>query len=30
MIKAGYSGSTINDVVWMGEVVNVAAKLCAA
>lgn len=28
MIKAGYSGSTINDVVWMGDVVNKAAKLC--
>lgn len=28
MIKAGYSGSGINDVVWMGEVVNQASKLC--
>ncbi|MFD5492225.1 hypothetical protein ACFWH4_04620 [Streptomyces sp. NPDC127091] len=27
MIKAGYSGSGINDVVYMGEVVNAAAKL---
>jgi hypothetical protein len=27
MIKAGYSGSGINDVVYMGEVVNSAAKL---
>lgn len=27
MIKAGYSGSSINDVVWMGDVVNSAAKL---
>ena len=27
MIKAGYSGSGINDVVYMGEVVNRAAKL---
>ncbi len=27
MIKAGYKGSTINDVVWMGDVVNGAAKL---
>lgn len=27
MIKAGYSGSAINDVVWMGDVVNQAAKL---
>lgn len=29
MIKAGYSGSGINDVVYMGEVVNYAAKLAA-
>ncbi|MFA5667945.1 MAG: adenylate/guanylate cyclase domain-containing protein [Balneolaceae bacterium] len=29
MIKAGYSGSTINEVVWMGEVVNGASKLCS-
>ena len=29
MIKAGYSGSTINDVVYMGDVVNHAAKLAA-
>lgn len=28
MIKAGYSGSGINDVVWMGNVLNEAAKLC--
>jgi class 3 adenylate cyclase len=28
MIKAGLKGSGINDVVWMGEVVNEAAKLC--
>lgn len=28
MIKAGYNGSGINDVVWMGEVVNQAAYLC--
>ena len=27
MIKAGYSGSGINDIVYMGEVVNSAAKL---
>lgn len=27
MVKAGYSGSGINDVVWMGEVVNEACKL---
>ncbi len=29
MIKAGYSGSGINDVVYMGDVVNSAAKLAA-
>jgi class 3 adenylate cyclase len=29
MIKAGHKGSTINDVVWMGEVVNRAAKLAS-
>lgn len=29
MIKAGYIGSGINDVVWMGEVVNYASKLCS-
>lgn len=29
MIKAGYKGSGINDVVWMGDVVNQASKLCA-
>lgn len=28
MIKAGYSGSSINDVVWMGDVVNEASNLC--
>jgi class 3 adenylate cyclase len=28
MIKAGHKGSSINDVVWMGDVVNEAAKLC--
>lgn len=27
MVKAGYKGSGINDVVWMGNVVNEAAKL---
>lgn len=27
MIKAGYKGSGINDVVWMGDVVNEAFKL---
>lgn len=29
MIKAGYSGSGINDVVYMGEAVNIASKMCA-
>ena len=29
MIKAGYNGSGINDVVYMGDVVNAAAKLAA-
>lgn len=29
MIKAGYKGSTINDVVYMGDVVNQAAHLAA-
>ena len=28
MIKAGNSGSGINDVVWMGDVVNQACHLC--
>lgn len=28
MIKVGYSGSSINDVVWMGDVVNEASNLC--
>lgn len=28
MIKAGYSGSSINDVVWMVDVVNEASNLC--
>lgn len=28
MIKAGYSGSGINDLVWMGDVVNRAANMC--
>lgn len=27
MIQAGHKGSTINEVVWMGEVINSAAKL---
>jgi class 3 adenylate cyclase len=29
MIKAGHKGSMISDVVWMGHVVNRAAKLCS-
>lgn len=29
MIKAGYKGSTINDVVWMGDVVNQACHLAS-
>lgn len=28
MIKAGFKGSTINEVVWMGDVVNSASNLC--
>ncbi|RSL32672.1 adenylate/guanylate cyclase domain-containing protein [Salibacterium salarium] len=28
MIKAGYYGSKINEIVWMGDVVNRASKLC--
>lgn len=28
MLKAGYKGSGINDVIWMGEVVNQASNLC--
>jgi hypothetical protein len=28
MIKAGHKGSAVNDVVWMGDVVNSAAHLC--
>lgn len=27
MVKAGYSGSQINDVIWMGDVVNSACHL---
>ena len=29
MIKAGYKGSMINEVVWMGDVVNQASNLCS-
>lgn len=28
MIKGGYRGSGINEVVWMGDVIGSAAKLC--
>jgi class 3 adenylate cyclase len=28
MLKAGFKGSAINDIVWMGDVVNTAANLC--
>lgn len=28
MIQAGYKGSGLNDVVWMGDVVNKASNLC--
>lgn len=28
MLKSGYSGSGVNDVVWMGNVVNEASNLC--
>ena len=28
MIKSGYKGSGLNDVVWMGDVVNEASNLC--
>ncbi len=29
MIKGGYDGSGINEVIWMGDVVNEASKLCS-
>lgn len=29
LIKAGYSGSGINEVVWLGRLVGEAAKLCS-
>lgn len=29
MVKAGYQGSGLNDVVWMGDVVNQASNLCS-
>ena len=28
MVQAGYSGSGLNEVVWMGDVVNEASNLC--
>lgn len=28
MMKAGYKGSGLNDVVWMGDVVNESSNLC--
>lgn len=28
MIKAGYNGSGLNEIVWMGDVVNEASNLC--
>lgn len=28
VVKAGYSGSGINDVIWMGDVVNSACHIC--
>lgn len=28
MVKAEYSGSGINDAIWMGDVVNSACHLC--
>lgn len=28
MLKAGFKGSGINDIVWMGDVVNDASNLC--
>ncbi|WP_270670249.1 adenylate/guanylate cyclase domain-containing protein [Paraclostridium bifermentans] len=28
MVQAGYSGSGVNDIVWMGDVVNSASNLC--
>lgn len=29
MIKAGYKGSGINEIIWMGDVVNIASKLAS-
>lgn len=29
MVKAGYSGSSLNDVIWMGDVVNSASHIAS-
>jgi class 3 adenylate cyclase len=29
MVQAGFNGSGINDVIWMGHVVNQASKMCS-
>ncbi len=29
MIQAGYKGSGIKDIIWMGDVVNQASKMCS-
>ncbi len=29
MVKAGFFGSGVNDIVWIGDVVNDACKLCS-
>lgn len=30
MVQAGYKGSGLNDVIWMGDVVNYACHLCSS
>lgn len=30
MVQAGYRGSGLNDVIWMGDVVNYACHLCGS
>ena len=30
MVQAGYKGSGLNDVIWMGNVVNYACHLCGS
>ena len=30
MVQAGYNGSGLNDVIWMGNVVNYACHLCGS